>query len=70
MADKEVQAENEVASVWSEKLVSIWDDDKIEQFVTPDGVKKWRCKWCDVVFPLWNCTKALAHVLKTPKKDI
>jgi len=56
---------------WVENISTIWDDDKISWFITPDGIHKWKCLWCGGELPYWNSTKALAHLALTDhSKDI
>jgi hypothetical protein len=52
----------EVTSV----LTSIWDAEAVTKL--PDG--RWKCGHCGHFFKCHNATKALAHVSKTPGKDI
>jgi len=51
------------------KLNSIWDDDMVTKSITEDGMKQWKCCWCNNVYASWNGTKALCHVQKV-NKDI
>jgi len=51
-------------------LYSIWDDDMLSKFTADDGVKKWKCLWCSLVFSTWNGTKVLAHVRKYRRQEI
>ena len=51
------------------ELKKIWDSQWICQVIV-DGKKKWRCLHCNLLFPQWNATKALAHVTGTTGQSI
>ena len=46
---------------------SIFEDDMIEKYTTETGQSRWKCKWCNNSFAVWNATKAIYHVNKISK---
>jgi hypothetical protein len=53
-----------------EKLSSIINYPYATTYITEDGKRRRRCKWCKKDLALWNITMALYHLVKKAKVDI
>jgi hypothetical protein len=67
---KEEEEDTEWEVIVIDRLMSIWDDNKVFKCMDGEGKKQWKCLWCKCTFGSWNSTKAVAHLNKVRKKDI